>query len=66
MAQSSITVNNTVDYVVIAIVAVVLGFVVYEVSQTVQATESVLGGYLGPILLIGGIIGVILAVTLLL
>lgn len=58
--------ETTTDFIAVAIIAAAIGFIVYEVVQGVEATEGALGGYLGPLLIIGAVLAGIVAFAVLL
>ena len=51
---------TTTDFIAGTIIAIALGFIVYEIVQGIQSVENALGGWLGPLLAIFAVIAALL------
>ena len=52
--------EDTIDIVAIAVIAIVIGFIVYEISQATNALSDAIPGGAGTLATVGGIVALVL------
>jgi len=57
--------ESTTDFIAVAVIAIAVGFIVYEIVQGINSLSDLLGGWAGPIFGIGAAIVLVLTFVVL-